>query len=624
MRFQPVRENPDLSVHLDPPGLWESVAVCCRWWSSERGRRDWPHAAVVAPLRTPEGLDELVRNLLANPQIKVLLVVGPDSIVGQPATRAMKEFFVYDGVGLRGNGASLAHLGDDLQARPLDLERARWVLFAMESDQARVFIRDYGLFTMPGTDPDLGSAIVDDRGILREALDRPVPEPIVLPPPPPRADAPAPHGDPGERVVADTLAELWPAVLRAAMRFGRVVPTQYGNTRELLNLVAVIRDPSWVLLLGEKEPHPVLDLTAGEALDYYANNLIAHVPPSGAPYVYGSRLRGHPSGVDQLERVDLLLTTSLETRAAFATPWRPGEDAGLESGTPCLVGILFRHEEESGLHLTAVFRSHDLYAAYPKNLAALCMLLVDQASKLGVRVGTLTCVSSSAHVYERQWDKAMEKGDAHPFRGLQLDRRSNWRVERVETLDERTGKPVVKLRAIAMHPDQTGRKVAVIEASTCAAMRRKVADSGLVTSIEAALWLGAEIQAMEDQPVRLEPRTQEPSFQERAQPKCTCNVRLWSGTHLPDCPLGFVTGKRYGSWDGVPDDVLTRERYLERHGVLPPVCQACGYPLYDAFRQQCYKCAVPPETVVDEVRRAEQETQAWLEAKRGREGGDGS
>jgi hypothetical protein len=230
-------------------------------------------------------------------------------------------------------------------------------------------------------------------------------------------------------------------------------------------------------------------------VSYYRDNLVAKEPPEDSLYGYGSRLRGHPDQVDQLEAVHHLLSSNLGTRAAFVTPWRPAEDAGLESGRPCLVQILFRYEQESGLHMTAVFRSHDTYAAYPKNLAALCMLLVDQAGSLGVEVGTLTCVSSSAHVYERQWDKAVKIGDQHHPKGLQLDQRSNWRLERRDRVEN--GRVQTTLVAIAMHPDATGRKVGVLEASTSAALRRKIAESGLVTSVEAALWLGQEIEIVE-------------------------------------------------------------------------------------------------------------------------------
>src|SRR5262249_46467262 len=83
MKFEPIRPNPTLDVHSDPPEPWGRIAVVGGWHDADRTRRDWPHAAVVGPLRSPRGFAELLRNLLNNPQIAVVIWSGPDLTPGE-------------------------------------------------------------------------------------------------------------------------------------------------------------------------------------------------------------------------------------------------------------------------------------------------------------------------------------------------------------------------------------------------------------------------------------------------------------------------------------------------------------------------------------------------------------
>lgn len=631
MKFEPIVPNADLDIHDDPPGLWSRVAVICRWKDAHAFRRKWPHAAVVGPLRTVRGIDELVRNLLHNPQIRVVVIDGPDLTQGEETTRALYLAWGTMPEGLVGADA----WGPWLQVRG-DIEPVESGIF------------EVGFSIRTGV--DFKPAMYErDRSGGR----------ITLPPPPPKATAAAPHGDPGERVAADTLAELWPMVLQRAMRFGRLMPTQYGDTKELLCLVGVVRDVE--ASLAEMEPpfthetkpkgynppcghrhgrygctdtecfygedrefkHPILGISWAQ-VEAYRDQVAGLVPPTDRPYSYGSRMRGvarqHDLPVpaldgqlrglfpDQFSAVEEMLGTSPGTRAAYLTPWRPAEDAGKESGRPCMVGAWFRvepttteteerdlavelvdqrngytiefgdravisaeYDEEasriraarSKLHLVVAFRSHDLYGAYGTNLAGIMLWQSETAKKLGMQVGSLTVTSYSAHVYARDWAAAEAAVETHLPKGPYWDQRSTWRVERVEVqqpfpsawpkvgervfhehrgqfetiggwflierYDFREGesepysvklvpapdpevgagnlpewisttdllgiRPRRKflLRATALTPD--GKEIIeVFEAETEEGLRGKIEQSGLVTSIGAALWLGDEIR----------------------------------------------------------------------------------------------------------------------------------
>lgn len=610
MKFEPIVDNLDLDVHLDPPGLWSRVAVVCRWKDAHAFRKRWPHAAVVGPLRTLRGLDEFVRNLLYNPQIRLVVLEGNDLTPDEETTASLLSVWNPTAV-----AAWEKYLSPDLHPHMRDLV---WGCFLVRKT-VKVYEEPtpFEALQAVADDPDATFAFLNGTTLVSNK-DRPAGR-ITLPPPPPKAGAPAPHGDPGERVAADTLAELWPMVLHRAMRFGRIVPTQYGDTRELMDLVAVIRDPNRSIedlptvgtvqeAFGEAAApkHPVLQIGMKQALAYH-ERVTGEFAPHGSPYSYGSRMHGTCSScngdrfvgtgdeqgtapcsrcnngnqddsVDQFERLDQLLREKPDTRAAFVTPWRPEEDAGKESGRPCLVGAWFRAipgakvkaavapgnddpetrfyasmigremeiELPSTLHLTVAFRSHDLFGAYPTNLAGICLWHVQTARRHGMEVGSLTCVSMSAHLYKKDWNDADEKVSLYhdTNREPQWDQRSTWRVEVmvgpelpvkvgqtvtdpsakaerwtvVEVLDndhfmmENSGtKKRVRaaggmirsqrndpartktLRATALTPD--GRQVVkVLEATTVEALRGQVERSGLVTSVGGALWLGAEIE----------------------------------------------------------------------------------------------------------------------------------
>ena len=478
--FKPVVDNVDLWVNPDPED--SRVAVICRWKDAKTfGPKHFPNAAVVGPLRTVRGLDGLIRNLIANPQIRLVILAGVDLTPGEQTTEALMR--LWDGLGWKDYVPAIEEK-----------------LVQLITDHVTLAMKD-----------DIPGHVDSDR----------TGGSIVLPPPVPEATASAPHGDPGQRIAGDTFKELWPQVLHQALRFGRGCPTHYGETREIWNLVSVVRDPEAAVDLPPWAP-------AHDQVDEYARRLYGNDVPEGAPYSYGSRMHGSRSDYeqDQIRGLFGLLTDKPDTRAGYVTPWIPTLDAGKESGRPCLVAVQFRavpsgelpadfsicsaHQERKEgcklcypvppptLHMNVMFRSHDLYGAYCINLAAACKWLTEWAGKLGMHVGTLTCLSASAHVYERDYNAAGDVIASHWPRGINLDQRSTWRVERgwAEVYGEVRNR--YWIRATALTPDGS-EIVEIFEGKTAEAVQRKIVKSGLVTSIGGAMWLGRELVRVEHQ-----------------------------------------------------------------------------------------------------------------------------
>lgn len=546
--FHSIVENRDLWLNPSPEGPWKRIAVCSRWTDAAALAKRWDHyPAVVGPLRTRAGVDLLVRNLLANPQIRIVLIDGTDLLERNGAMAELMAVFedgIFDGIREDAREEARARLFDADGRCRISVELATY-------RQAR----DRWCSGMwVDADRDGGA--------------------VVLPPPAPEVTELVPPGDPGDRVAGETLDDVYVRALKQVLTAGYVVGTQYGTTRELLNLVTVIRDP-WSSIdalgrLGEGERHPVLGLSLRELEDYYRgpHGWIGREKPPGASYGYGERMHGTPDelaedglprwGPDQFDAISRLLGAQPSTRAAFLTPWIPALDSGKESGRPCLVGAWFRitgdgckpgdwyvtaddeepvddepfhvwqldvelrvpwhlcwkrvrreatgakarawaqehcggmerservKREPARLHLTVMFRSHDLFAAYPQNLGACCLWLGEEAEAHGVAVGTITCVSMSAHIYDRDWSRVGALWADYKRKGLRWDERSMFRVER-------DGE---QLRAVAMTPSGD-EVIGVFTAKTGAALRAQLEDSGLIQELGAALWLGSEIERVE-------------------------------------------------------------------------------------------------------------------------------
>lgn len=399
MRFESLVElsaEQALDIHEDPQGHWASVAVVSFWSMPAKVRLRWPHASVVGPLRTPEGVDLFLRNLLYNPQITKVVLAGAD-------------------------------------LRQVEAELVRvWRFHTVRAEDLQAHIRLLtGSIRLYQADDDGLDALLAEELPARGRRLR-------LPPPAPVASATASPGDPGDRVAGFTLGDVWPVALDRILTAGLEVPSQYAPTLELLNLVTVVREPAEALTDAELSR---VGLTSAEVNTYAREDFLGTVVRDGATYGYGDRMQ------PQRLPIERLLHKAPDTRAAYLTPWLPEVDSGLEAGRPCLVGVWFR-KQQGALTLTVAFRSHDMFKGYLLNMAAACQWVVDEAARLSLTPGSVTCVSYSAHLYANTWEAAREVVDTARKPPVRWDLRSRWAITREV---ERMALPKIGDRAWAAH-----------------------------------------------------------------------------------------------------------------------------------------------------------------------------
>ena len=74
---------------------------------------------------------------------------------------------------------------------------------------------------------------------------------------------------------------------------------------------------------------------------------------------------------------------------------------------PCMQIVDFKNINDV-LCLTAYFRSHDIWGAWPMNVYGLSELLRYVSESVNINTGNITMVSSSAHIYQRDWDSVLD------------------------------------------------------------------------------------------------------------------------------------------------------------------------------------------------------------------------
>lgn len=207
----------------------------------------------------------------------------------------------------------------------------------------------------------------------------------------------------GRFIRGRSISDAWHRGLNLIWRQGDQITDERGTRiLELLSLQVVVEDPYHDMIPPEYSWNE-------DRLEEYARQLLGRENP-GFEYTYGERLRGWSvegaPPVDQIRNVVLRLRSSSATRRATAVTWIPPLDEVREE-VPCMIVDDFKLRD-GGLYLSAFFRSHDFAGAYPANLYGLARTLEYVASEVGAEPRSISTTSSSAHIYEHDWDWVRE------------------------------------------------------------------------------------------------------------------------------------------------------------------------------------------------------------------------
>jgi thymidylate synthase len=419
MEFKPLYFADRLKI-INPRG---TIGVVTLWSKVEYVIERFREAGVdLDPASSPiavfgnlygNGLREMLRNLLYNPQIQTLLICGNDR---SGSKDELINFFVE---GLQKVSAFVRYLSPspgiavapalirgtnriiDNLVKPTQFRKPPQLIWFGDPHRNEAInnISQYFESLNPASQED----------IPRKELPLPVVEVPYFP-----------SNPRGHLVVRETPLQAWKEVLHLLARFGRRVNLMKGDRLELQNVKVVVEKPRF----ESDEKLQAVHLDPLE-LKNYQENILKGDLREDETYNYGHRLRTY-FDLDTLAACAERLKKDREDRKSYVALWDSRRDLTVKEGRPCLVSLFFR-KFEGKLTLSATFRTHNPMDAWPLNVYGLMAIQNWVAERVGLPPGAITVISHSLGLDPRELDRALMVIGKRPFK-VRLDPMGYFRI----------------------------------------------------------------------------------------------------------------------------------------------------------------------------------------------------
>lgn len=442
---------------VNPKEGFIGIATC--WTPKEKIALSMPDkVAVVGQLYTKGGIEYIIRNLWANPRVSCLVVCGQDST---KSGKALVEFF-----GKKADDEQPLFFDEKISPKALEIIRKKVRLVDLRGKS-------------------------DPREIAKEIAKLRHRPPFAK-----RArtfpQAEIPECFPSEtsvfRIEAPTIGFAWLQILRVVLKFGWEIPRilVYGNKEKgVLNLTTVITEEN----MSKPKLYRFLNFDKKELRAYFKE--FFNSERGEQAYTYGERLLDY-FGIDQVKIMVKKLREFSYNKGAVAILWQPTIDNFPKRKpwhTPCLTLIQGICQKEK-LHLTAYFRSNDVFGAWPLNAFALRKLQTVLAEKIKKQVGLLTIISQSAFIDDHDLGAARKVVAENERVFCQWDPRGNFIIS------------IEDKEIVAKHFSPSGKflqefRVSGKKPKAAIKMIEKLLAAQAISRIDHAFDLGAELQKAE-------------------------------------------------------------------------------------------------------------------------------
>lgn len=342
------------------------------------------------------GIERLVKNVITNNYIRHLIVCGEESR-GHLSGQALVSFYKY---------------GIDSEKRIINAKGPMPYLSNLDEKMIKRFKEQVKVHNLVG--------ITDTKKILKrvnEILNKkngPMKEDFKI-----KDEAREIKTDEIEtgeaqitppEINANTISDAWVKALKRVWNYGKELKEDQWKSkiREVHNLVVKIENP-------KKEPRNNENFPwQRKQLEEYSKEYFSP-DKKGFSYSYGERLvawvedsfEEGRNAINQIEEIVIdELKKNKETRRAIAVTLNPRKDRKIQS-PPCMILNQFLIRDNK-LHATVYFRSHDIFGASLANWFAITKIMEYVCKKVKAKMGTLTSVSCSAHIYDRDFEKVKE------------------------------------------------------------------------------------------------------------------------------------------------------------------------------------------------------------------------
>jgi thymidylate synthase len=203
-------------------------------------------------------------------------------------------------------------------------------------------------------------------------------------------------------IEARDLSEAWFLCLRKTLAEGSEYKIERGSyagqRRKELDLAVIqIKKPGTRPLVPDV-PQGVPPPSTMDYIESYLPYLMTAHKAEGEQYTYGQYLENQIAEVIKMYKED-----GYNTNQAFMAV---GDSQSIFlSDPPCLRAIDTRIRDNR-LSFVVYFRSWDLWAGFPSNLAAIQLLKEYMAGEIGVNDGEIIAMSKGLHLYEYAWELA--------------------------------------------------------------------------------------------------------------------------------------------------------------------------------------------------------------------------
>lgn len=454
--------------------------IVCGWYqkgllASKLSESDY--AAIGQLYSRTDGIDMLIRNLLANPDYQHLVTLSAtvaDAKSG--AVQALNDFFSNGFVpGKSDTGEDVWEIRSIVSGAWIRSDIPEAALEALRKSMTCLYL----------SDPR------EVYNALKVPVQRTQREKLTFTP---KLTLPTVRPGPryGHRIEAKTIAEAWVKILHRIKSVGTIRPTGYdGYWQELIDMLVIVTEepPDGYF------PSPNYLSHDRQFLADYIPQILDDAPyQEGVKYTYGQRLRSW-FGFDQVEQVIQKLVTEVDAASAVMNLWDPADHT--RGGSPCLNHIWVR-VVEGEMSLTATFRSNDMFGAWPANAMGLRALQEHIRQEVNsfrqalneppLKLGPLVTLSQSAHIYDNCWDYADQVTAKH------LDTRKL-------DLSDQTGYFRVAVEEGVILVTQCSPKDSVVaqwSGKNATLLARKIIRETPTITTEHAAYLGGEIYRAQD------------------------------------------------------------------------------------------------------------------------------
>jgi thymidylate synthase len=381
-KYKVVVGNANSSVALCT--CWNDPSLLCQKYSDLM-----QNFALIGSLYSREGASILIRNLALNPFIKTVILWG-NGRLSQTA------------IGSRGKDI-LRNLWND--GREMNVSYIDEIQKEIDPVILAKIMRNIQILDM--SDQSIETVL----GVTKEKNESKVNqymEPKDFPDPAKKEGATMPSELANFSVRGKNIIEAWMKALDRVYRYGYEKNTQAGiRQKELVAVSWTIETLNTDELLNFEAPDKLKSRVGLDKaiLEQYANIFLDATKPQDVVYTYGNRLRSYNEKLDQVEEMIKKIKEESITRRAFATTFNPILDKD-NTSPPCLISIQILIGGDNKMHLISYFRSHDMFKAALPNAYGLINVHKYIASHTGFKTGTLTIHSTSAHIYEDDWEDA--------------------------------------------------------------------------------------------------------------------------------------------------------------------------------------------------------------------------